>query len=115
MCQITCYKKYKIRRTTLSEVLETCRNVPVDVRPVLDSYYLLYWSAEYFLNQYHAGTVIHGNRLFHVVFTPETSLGRIKSLCSIDKQAQIRLSFRVPPVEFELPNTLLVSIAPAVF
>jgi hypothetical protein len=74
----------------------------------MNRYYLLYWSAEYFLEQMRSGTIRKDNVDYHVFFHSSASLGKIKAL---DKKAQIKLSFRLPQSITNLPAVVYVKLA----
>jgi len=86
------------------EAYYTQFSIPAYLQSHLSSYKYLKWSAAYFLNQwnrnidtYAAGTIRRYNEIFHVQFSANCSLGRIKQMLAEGKSFQLALSFRKSP------------------
>lgn len=105
LSSIESYKKYGITRSTLSYMLQHMHQIPVGMQDTLESYYLLYWTSYHTIESIKEGTLASRGRKFHVVFLG-TTLGELKTLPSY---SQIKLSFRIPKPEFNLPSYVIIT------
>ena len=79
-------------------------SIPDYLTEGLEIYKRLNWSASYFIAQwessrgtYAAGTIRRYNHIFHVNFSQECNIGKIKSQLEADPNTQLILSFRKLP------------------
>jgi hypothetical protein len=107
MSAIIATKKHGISRSQLHLRLQTWPIFSSFSTPALREYYLLFWSAEYFLGRWKEGTIVRNGSIYHVCFAPGLSLAKLKQL---DKSHQIALSFRTAAAEYNLPSYVFVSI-----
>jgi hypothetical protein len=68
----------------------------------LDTYYLLYWSPEYFFEQLHDGMITHQNKSYIVIYHKCTPEG-------LKKHEKMVLSFRAAKDRFHLTPYVLVN------
>lgn len=108
--QLPSIETIKQRSQTKSNIWRICTEFPIiskqSQKEYLQSYFKLYWSAEYFLEQMKHGTITKEGRNYHVFFAHGITRGTIKQL---DKGQQLELSFRVPLAMTDLPPVVFVS------
>jgi len=102
---IESYKLYGIPKSMLLHLLKEFPAFPPNFQDTLESYYLLYWEPHYFLSQIKEGTLTHNGKVFQVIYKRGASPATIKS------KEQIKLSFRAPKAEFDLPSYVLVTLS----
>jgi hypothetical protein len=99
---IAAYKKYGLHKSLLRHLLTEFTSFPENYRDVLDSYYLLYWTPQYLDANIKQGTITHSGKTYQVIFKCIRPLTR-------NPCAQVKLSFRSPKAEFDLPSYVIVS------
>ena len=100
---ILSYNKYGVNRSLVSYLCINHFNYPELYKDTLSNYYLLYWKPGYFFSQLNHGEIIHQDTRYIVVYKNCTP-------AALKKESQIRLSFRKPQAEFNIPAYVLVSI-----
>lgn len=100
---ITAYGKYGMHRTNLSYMCMNNWNFPAEYQDCLSAYYLLQWEGKYFGEKLREGTISHNDEEYIVVYKNTTYF-------AAKKAAQVRLSFRKPQPEFNLPGYVIVSV-----
>lgn len=95
-------QKYGVSRTNMSYLCMNNWNFPEDFADCLSQYYLLQWEGKYFGSQLYEGTVKHRDMEYVVVYKNCTYF-------SAKSAKQVRLSFRKPKPEFDLPGYVIVS------
>lgn len=101
---ITCAKVYGVGKSELNKHLLHNPVIPTNLQHCLDTYYLLYWSPDYFLEKERDGFIIHHAQRYIVMMAPNVSRNKIVHA------NQIKLSFRKAKPEFELPAIVYVTL-----
>lgn len=102
---ITALQKYSISKATLKNHLYHNPVIPQEFRPALKTYYLLYWSPDWYFEKLHDGIICDKNGTSYIVITaPNVSTSKLLAA------NQIAMSFRQAMPEYELPGIVFVSI-----
>lgn len=72
-----------------------------EITDILSEYYILHWDTTYTLLKAHEGIIYREGKQFIVVYN-----GCTRYKCKMSKKCV--LSFRIPPVEYQLPNYVLI-------
>lgn len=99
---IRAYKTFGVNRSLVSYLCINHFNYPELYKDTLSNYYLLYWKPDYFFSQLNHGEIIHQDTIYIVVYKNCTP-------AALKKESQIRLSFRKPQAEFNIPAYVLVT------
>lgn len=100
---IVSYKKHGIPRSFLNHLLLNWFYFPKEYQDLLWNYYILHWSGSFLKAQLKQGTILHQNRLYIVIFHRCTHYDAVRA-------DQVKLSFRVPMEEYELPSYVLITV-----
>lgn len=101
---IASYKKYGITRQNLHYLMTHFHTFPHEFKDCLSKYYLLYWSAPYFISQLKDGTINHDNITYNVTY-----LGCTPENIKLTDGNQIKVSFRAAQIEFNIPPVVVIS------
>lgn len=104
---IEAYKKYGVHTSDLKKFVTLLFKFPDSHRDCLSKYYLLYWSPSYAYEQMQKGVILREGLLYNVLY-----LGT--DYANIKYYYQIKLSFRMPQIEYiragVLPTVLIAPI-----
>lgn len=103
------YEKFGILRSELEHVTSQEFSIPMDFLNCYDKYFLLYWSAEYLLENLEGskGLLNKDDTQYTWHLLHGMSLGKIATLNPL---TQFALSFRKPKAEFGIHPKVLISL-----
>lgn len=103
MSALTGYKKYGVSKNLLHHNIVNYFHLTEEYQECLLEYYILHWERKYLSNQIVDGTIKHKGRKFIVVYN---ACGH----ADLKLPGNVRLSFRVPQLEFNIKNYVLVKL-----
>lgn len=102
LASIEVAKKYGVSRSTVDYAIRKRFRFPRELKDLLKSYYLLYWSGEYIKEKLSEGQIVHNNVTYNVLY-----FGCIPK--DFKAGIQFALSFREAVEEYQLPAYVIIS------
>ena len=102
---IISYKKYGVNKNTIRYFSEQQFVIPEMFSDCFQTYYLLKWSKEWFLNESRAGIITRNGTRYNVIYNRCTR----GAILAAPARSQITLSFRQAQKEYGLDAYVLVS------
>lgn len=99
------YNKYGVNKNTIRHLSQKLFVIPEFFSDCFQTYYLLKWSKEWFLNQSHEGIVTRNGIKYNVMYSGCTR----GAILAAPVRSQITLSFRQAQKEYGLDAYVLVS------
>lgn len=107
MSSITAYKKFGINTNTIRFLSTESFSVPELYLDCFDTYYILKWSKEWFLEQSAYGQIKRNGKYYNIVYHRITR----GDIIAAPYKSQLMLSFRQAAPEFGLSAYALVTAA----
>lgn len=102
---IESYNKYGVHRSVLQHIASYLKSVPPEFRDCFSTYYKLYWSRDYLIEQLRDSKyfITKDNKQYYVIW--KTSRG---TFLNSSEKSQYCLSFRDAQPEFDIPPYVLI-------